>query len=175
MFLFTITADWIAAVGIIIQLLLFTGLVFYCVETRRFRIAAQSQLEALHTPCLIFLSGPRDPTEAMLDAGEAQGSMVLQFVLSDAVLINIGNGPAINVSYTLKPFNEARSPINGYVSVIPAGNTKCSIPVPRGILQGHKYHCIVQYESLSQTRYETRLTVNNLVLTAPFRFGKASK
>jgi hypothetical protein len=101
--------------------------------------------------------------------------MVLQFVLGDAVLINIGTGPAVNVSYALQPSDPARPATEGYVSLIPADNTRCTIPVPRGMLQGHQYDCVVRYESLSQTRYETRLTVDNLVLTAPFRFGKASK
>jgi hypothetical protein len=173
MFLFMTIADWIAAVGVIIQLLLFIGLVFYCVETRRLRIAAQSQLEALHTPCVTFLSLPRDAAEAVLNAGGAQGAMVLQFVLGDAVLINIGNGAAVNVSYALQPSDPARPAVKGYVSLIPADNTRCTIPVPRGILQGHQYNCVVRYESLSRIRYETRLTINNLVLTAPFQFGKA--
>jgi hypothetical protein len=168
-------SDWTAAAGIFIQVVLLAGLIWYGVETRRLRIAAHSQLEALHTPCLTFLSVPRDATEAVLGMSGAQGAMVLQFVLGDAVLTNIGNGPAVNVSYVLQPSDPARPPIDGYVSLIPADNTRCTIPVPRGILQGHQYDCVVRYESLSQTRYETRVTVNNLVLTAPFRFGKASK
>jgi hypothetical protein len=168
-------SDWTAAAGIFIQVVLLAGLIWYCVETRRLRMAAQSQLEALHTPCVTFLSIQRDAAEAVLNAGGAQGAMVLQFVLGDAVLINIGNGAAVNVSYILRPANTARPAIDGYVSLIPADNTRCTIPVPRGILQGHQFDCVVRYESLSQTRYETRLTVNNLILTAPFRFGKANK
>jgi hypothetical protein len=171
---FMTMSDWIAAAGIFIQVLLVAGLIWYCVETRRLRIAAQFQLEALHTPCVTFLSMQRDATEPVLAAGGVQRTMVLQFVLGDAVLINIGNGAALNVSYILQPADAARAPIDGYASLIPSDNTRCTIPVPKGILQGHPYDCVLRYESLSQTRYETRLTINNLVLTAPFRFGKVS-
>jgi hypothetical protein len=41
------TSDWIAAIGLVIQLLLFGGLAWYCVETRRIRISATAQIEAL--------------------------------------------------------------------------------------------------------------------------------
>jgi hypothetical protein len=43
---FMTMSDWIAAAGIFIQVLLFAGLIWYCVETRRIRIAAGKQADA---------------------------------------------------------------------------------------------------------------------------------
>jgi len=167
------TSEWIAAISVGVQVLLFAGLMWYCIETRKLRIASQGQLEALQTPCVTFHAAPRDATDAVLDMGCAEGDMILDFIAGDAVLINIGNGPAVNISYTLTPMDNAKSRPDGYVSSIPP-RVRCSVAVSRGILQGHRYDCRILYGSLSQTRYETRLTVNNLVLTPPFHFGKAS-
>lgn len=168
------TTDCIAAFGLVIQLLLFGGLVVYCIETRKIRIAAASQVEALQTPCLTFASTPRDGNEAVLNMDGVRGAMVLDFHGGDAVLTNIGNGPAVNIEYVLNPLSDSQAKPEGYVSAIPPG-ARASVPIPRGIFQGHEYQCILRYESLSQTKYETRLRVHNLVLTHPFRFGKANR
>ena len=163
--------DW---VGLIIQALLLGGLIWYCIETRWIRIASNAQLEALRTPCLTFVATPRDETDAVLDADGAVGAMILQFYEGSAMLINIGNGPAVNIEYLLTPIGVALSRPQGYISNIPPG-VRANVPIPRGILHGHSYECSIQYDSLSHTRYETKLVVNNLVLTPPFRFGKAGR
>ena len=168
------TTDCIGALGLVIQLLLFGGLVWYCIETRKIRIAATAQVEALQTPCLTFSSTPRDGNEAVLNMDGVRGAMVLNFHEGDAVLTNIGNGPAVNIEYGLNPLSNTQARPEGYVSTIPPG-ARASVPIPRGIFQGQEYQCVLRYESLSQTRYETRIRVNNLVLTHSFRFGKASR
>lgn len=92
--------DWI---GLVIQALLFFGLIWYCIETRRIRIAATGQLEALHKPCLTFVATLREQTDAVLDMGDARGTLILDFDSGSAMFINIGNGPAVNVEYRLTP------------------------------------------------------------------------
>lgn len=165
------TTSWISITGLVLQGCLFGGLIWYCVETQKIRIIAGSQLEALQAPCLTFWATPRDAGDAVLEMDGAQGAMILNFISGDAVLLNIGNGPAVNVSYVLRPLGDARSTPQGYVSSIPP-SARASVPVPRGILAGHRYDCSIRYESLTGTKYETKLSLHNLVLTPPFEFSR---
>lgn len=161
--------DW---VGLIIQTLLLGGLVWYCIETRRIRIVSTAQLEALHTPCLTLVATLREGGDAILDMGGARGTLVVEFNGNWVVLLNIGSGPAVNIEYVFAPLDGAQSRPDGYVSFLGPG-VRAAIPVPRGIIRGHEYECRLQYDSLSHTRYETRIVLNDLVLTPPFRFGRA--
>ena len=158
--------DWIALIGL-------GGLAFYRIETWKIRRAAQSQLEALQTPCLTFSSAPRDGGDAILEMDGARGTMVLAFHEGDALLTNIGNGPAVNIEYVFTAQGDPPRKLDGYVSSIPPG-ARVSIPVARNTLQGRQFVCSIQYDSLSFARYETKMTVHNLVLTPPFSFGKVS-
>ena len=165
MFCMTLT-EWVAVIGLI-------GLAFYCRETWKIRLAAQAQLEALRTPCITFCSTPRDGGDAILQMDGARGTMVLSFHEGDVLLTNIGNGPALNIEYLFVSQGDLPRQLDGYVPSIPPG-AKASVPVARNSLQGREFECSIQCDSLSLTRYETKLTVNNLVLTPPFRFGKVS-
>jgi hypothetical protein len=46
------------------------------------------------------------------------------------------------------------------------------VPLSRNILRGRHYECLIKYESLSQTRYTSKLMIRDLVLTQPFHFEK---
>lgn len=164
-------SNLIGWLGLVIQALLFGGLVWYCIETRQIRIVATGQLEALQTPCLTFVATLREGTAAVLDRGGARGTLVLDFNERSVMLLNIGTGPAVNIEYRFTPRDNAQSRPDGYVSFI-GPSVRAAIPVPRGILQGQEYECSLQYDSLSHTRYETKIVINDLVLTPPFRFDK---
>jgi hypothetical protein len=169
-----ITTDSIGVFGLVIQALLFGGLVWYCVETRRIRVAATAQIEALQTPCLTFVATARNPADAVLGMSGARGALALDFEAGDAMLINIGNGPAVNIEYELVLRGERARKLDGYVSFTPS-HVRATIPVSRNSLQGCEYDCVIRYESLSQTKYETRLLIINLVMTPPFEFVKRNK
>ena len=156
-------ADWITLAGVI-------GLVIYCVETWKIRKAAEAQLEAQRTPCLTFAATPRDGADAVLDG--ANRTMILNFDAGDAMLVNIGNGPAVNIEYVWTAKGNPPRELRGYVPFIPPGG-RATVPVARNSLQGRPFDCLIEYDSLSFTRYETKLVVENLVLTTPFHFGKA--
>ena len=161
----TIT-NWIAIAGLV-------GLTIYCIETWKIRTATQTQLEAQRTPCLTFAATQREGGEAILEMGGARGAMILTFHEGDAVLTNIGNGPAVNIEYVLTAQGGPVRKLDGYVPFIQPG-AKASVPIARNTLQDRPFDCIIQYDSLSFTRYETKLVIQNLVLTPPFRFGKAT-
>lgn len=126
--------DVIAALGVI-------GLAYYCIETRRIRIAANAQLEALHTPCLTFAAMPRDANGAILDRDGARGMMILNFDEGDAMLHNIGNGPAVNIEYALTPLDGGIPRMDGYVSSIPP-QARATLPISRNSLQSRRYECV---------------------------------
>jgi hypothetical protein len=102
-----------------------------------------------------------------------RGAMILDFDGGDAMFKNIGNGPAVNISYALTPLDTGRAAPDGYVSFLPNG-VRCTVPISRNILVGRRYNCVIKYESLSQKRYETSVAIHNLVLTPPFTFGRSS-
>jgi hypothetical protein len=139
--------NWIDWIGLVIQALLLAGLIWYCIETRRIRIVSAGQLEALHTPCLTFVATPREGTEAVLGRHGARGTLVLDFDQGDAMLINIGNGPAVNIEYRLTPVGDGRARPEGYISSIQP-HVRATVPIPRGVLQGQEYECLIQYDSL---------------------------
>jgi hypothetical protein len=168
-------SDWIAVAGIIIQILLFAGLVWYCIETWEIRRTSQAQLEASHAPCMTFKATPRDEGDAVMEMNQARGAMILDFIAGSAVLINIGTGPAVNISYIFTPLDEGNiMQPDGYVPFLPA-QASASIPVSRTSLVNSNYSCVILYESLSQTHYSTTVTIRSLVLTPPLRFEMARK
>jgi hypothetical protein len=169
------TTEWITAAGLVIQVLLLAGLIWYCFETRGIRIAAQAQLEALHAPCMTFKATPRDEGEAVLEMNDARGAMILDFIVGSAVLVNIGTGPAVNISYMFTALDEGNiMQPDGYVPFL-SPHRFASIPVSRTSLVNSNYSCVIQYESLSQTQYSTTVTIRNLVLTPPIKFDTARK
>lgn len=157
--------DWITLAGLF-------GLAIYCLETWKIRRAAQAQLEAQHTPCLTFAATPRDGNDAILDMDDARGTMVLDFDAGDAIFLNIGKGPAVNIEYVLSIEGNPPRELTGYVPFVPSG-VRATVPVARNSLHGRIVRCSIQYDSLSLARYETTVTLKNLVLTPPFHFGKA--
>jgi len=52
------------------------------------------------------------------------------------------------------------------------GPGEVTLPVSMNHLEGRDFHCSIEYDSLSLTRYETAVVIKNLVLTPPFHFGK---
>jgi hypothetical protein len=169
------TMEWITAAGVVVQVLLLGGLIWYCFETRGIRITSQAQLEALHTPCMTFKATPRNEADAILEMHDARGAMILDFIEGSAVLLNIGTGPAVNVSYVFTSLDEANiRRLDGYIPFVPP-KVICSIPVSRTSLVNSDYTCLIEYESLSQAHYSTMMTIRNLVLTPPFTFDTLQK
>ena len=179
---------WLSLFNAVIQFLLLVGLFWYTIETRRIRKLSQRQIEtsqrqveisqeqveAAHKPCLTFSTAPRDPKEAVMEMNGAVGAMILRCPESQAQLESVGSGPAINIRYNLTPANpdSTRTRPSGYLLWLRPGDVFLT-PIPRGILQGKEWICVITYESLSGRLYQTRILVNNLVLTS-IEFGPAS-
>jgi hypothetical protein len=167
--------DWLSVAGFVVQCLIFVGLVWYTFETRRIRKTSQDQIEATQKPCLAFSTTARDFNDAVLDRGDVVGAMTVLCPEGLAQLENVGCGSAVNVQYELIPTDPASTVarLKGYVIGMRPGE-KFQPPIPQGILANNEWQCVLTYESLSGRRYETKVIVNNLVLTS-FRFGPAAR
>jgi hypothetical protein len=163
--------NWLDVAGFVVQCLLLGGLIWYALETWRIRLASQETIETLQKPCLAFSTAAREYNEALLSMDGAVGTMIVRCPEGQAQIENVGYGPAVNIRYALTPFvaDSTRARPKGYLLGLRPGE-KFRPPIPRGILQGNEWMCVLTYESLSGRRYRTNLTVNNLVLTS-FKFG----
>jgi hypothetical protein len=128
--------------------------------------ASLEQVEASHKPFVTFSTERRNPEDAVLDMGGAVGGMVVRCPGGDAELGNVGSDPAINVRYRATHNVEEATDEgpSGYLAGILPGE-KFITPIPRGILQAAKWEVVFSYESLSGRKYQTKCTVDDLVLT----------
>ena len=159
---------WLSLANFLLQCLLFLVLVWYTVETYRLRRAAENQVEGLQKPCLSLLTDAREPADAILKLSGAVGCMTVAERGGDLVLHNLGNGPAINVHYQFNPISPqegAKVTIrDGYLPAIAAGGTSI-MPLSIHVLQNLEFKAVLTCESLTGQKYETRITIKNLVIT----------
>lgn len=89
-------------------------------------------------------------------------------VEGNVVLENVGSGVALNVRYDFKQITPARDGISSNpgssLPHIPPGKA-VSLAVPRGIFTNKVYEVTCTYESLGRRRYQTCISLNNLVIT----------
>jgi hypothetical protein len=145
-------------------------LAWYAAETRKIRRISQRQLEALHRPCLLLATEARDSDEALLGMDDTVSVRIVSSHNGNVTVENIGNGPALKINFEFKAFGkteEKTSPPRsiGYLPSL-AERTSFTVPFPREILRNHEYEFACSYESLGGELYESRITMNNLVVTS---------
>lgn len=157
---------WVPLASLVIQVLLFSCLVVYTIETFKIRLASQEQIETSHQPFVAFSCTARDFEAAVLEMGGAVGAMMVLCPEGTAQIENVGTGPAINIRYSMTPVDpeSTRARPNGYLVGLRPGDS-FRLPVPRNILHGREWQCVFTYESLGKRRYQTTAHLNGLVLT----------
>ncbi len=160
------TCGLLPYVNTIIQFLLLVGLVLYAYETWKIRKISQEQVETLQKPCLTLSATTRPFEDAVLEMHGSNSAQVLHCPEGVLHLINVGLGPAFNVNYTLTPKNPKSSIARptGYLIHILLRESAI-VPVPRGLIQGAEWMFVVRYDSLTGRRYETAITIDDLILT----------
>jgi len=160
-------SGWIQIVGlVVIPSVALIGLFYYVRATIE-------QAEAMQKPCVVLHSMLRDAREAVLNMGGIRGDLILGAVEGQVALENIGTGPAVNIAYVFEKVQDAKNlPVRSEGS-IPTLSPKQRLAahVSRGIFSAHSFDCTITYESLSKRRYETRLSVNDVVL-GEFKFSR---
>lgn len=96
-----------------VQVLGLIGLFWYVTETMKIRRASQQQVqtsldlikaatdqvEGMSKPCVMFLGELRDGVDAILDRHGATGNIITAADGGNYIVLNIGNGVALNVRY----------------------------------------------------------------------------
>jgi len=168
---------WLQVANLAILSLTFGAIVWYSWETNRLKKAARDQVEALYAPCITIQFWPRNAADAILEAGGVAGDVAVRPVEGQVALINMGNGPAVNVNYSFEPIEPAPGATvarpSGRIHVIPKGDS-FRTHVPVGAVKANSFKFTAAYESMSGQKYEASGTVNRLVLGTDFSFKRRS-
>jgi len=161
--------EWIPLANFLVQCAVLGALIWYTRETLKIRRASQEQAESLQKPWLTLLTEAREYDDAVLEMDGTVGGMIVAAREGNVAVQNMGNGPAVNIRYEFEPLdppqgvNVARP--SGYLQNIPS-NGSFVMQLAREVLRNFDYMFICHYESLSGNKYESRITLSNLVLTA---------
>jgi len=101
------TGMTIPVLTLVVQVLGLLGLLWYVTETMKIRRASQKQVEGMSKPCLTFWGELRDGTDAILEMHGAVGNIVAAADGGSYVVLNIGNGVALNIRYRPLAFPSA--------------------------------------------------------------------
>jgi hypothetical protein len=155
---------------LIVASLTLSALIWYALETRRLRIAAQDQLEALAKPCLTLWADLRDPSDAILSMHQAVGNTIIRDEGGRFVVQNIGNGVALNVRYTFRTLDpDGRKPSeepNYFLNILQSQKTM--MPEPVSAFPG-SYELCFHFESIGGRVYRSTIRFDQQVLT-DFKF-----
>jgi hypothetical protein len=164
---------------LIVQIVALSGLALYVLETWKLRKASQEQVrisqdlietameqvEGLSKPCLTLWADLRDQKDAMLEVGDIRGSTKARDDHGDFFVQNVVNGFAMNVSYRFVAVSDitARARHERYIQSILAG-AKVTLVEPISAYSG-TWNLVLHYESIGGRKYETKIRIDNLVLT----------
>lgn len=165
--------------NLVVQILIFAGLIWYACETRKIRKTSQEQvetsqrqieisqeqIEAMQRPCLVPLVQKRDDMDTAIESMRPDshpGYRVVVNGTSERVeLQNIGCGPAFNVRYELQsPEGVSTNHSGGYLPYLHE-DSEPIWPIASTLLPANADKVVLKltYESLSGIRYESALHI----------------
>ena len=178
--------DWIALAGLVVQILIFSGLIWYAYETQEIRKTSQEQIatsqeqieisqeqnEIMQKPCLV---PSVQENESRVDATLWSNERVLLGTSGNTgcvVLQNIGHSPSFNIQYGI----QGKNPEGFLPYILKQGKERTTL----SLNQLRDWFCSNQdeeevklslsYDSLSGRRYESTIIIReglrpNLVVT----------
>ena len=185
--------DWycIELAGLIVQCLIFIGLLVYAWDTHKLQIASQDQNEIMQKPCVVPVVRERstdDPIGTTVSAAYDVGAGItpehnaIDFSGTHyAVLQNIGDGAAFNVRYKIQKREPRHEIGSGRFLYIPKGGKVTTHLIAEYFDASDQHESVklkISYESPSGQRYkitmwtqqvkrqdaETQIVVTKLVL-----------
>jgi hypothetical protein len=144
----------------LLSLLTLLAVVWYALEAHRLAETAIEQSEGPQKPCAVIVQAPNVSDDAVLEemAASALGTPVLQ-------IQNIGNGPAINISVRIGQSDSTLAPLAP--GAIGATNHPVSV-----LLADGSDPIVIEYSSLSGTRYRSRAIIEKRRWVREFTFSK---
>lgn len=156
---------YVSLLALVIQALTLLVLAWTLWWLRRYTLAAEEQVEALHRPLLSIAWEPMDSSNVVLETLKAeQGKPIsIGIVPRDGLSIkNIGAGPAMNIFWTLEDENTGKE-ILGLSGSIPRLDSN-SEPFHTHIVWNNliNHECCrfaARYETLRGVKYETKVQI----------------
>ena len=170
---------------LVVQALALIGLAIYCIETRRIRKVSQAQVEVsqqlfrssldqvegMSKPCIVFWAELRDGADVILEMDGAVGNLIARPDQGSYVILNIGNGVALNLTYYITR-NDPRldAPERRATRYMPALSATAKAALVETVGHYNREHIATfEYESIGGRKYRSTITLNNRVITS-FRF-----
>lgn len=180
-------SDCIQTAMLAVQVIGVIGLFWYVIETMKIRRAAQKQLaasldlikaataqvEGMSKPCLTLWGDLRDGNEAILNMHGAVGNIVARADQGSYVVLNIGNGVALNIKYRFtRPDDNPAHPRDArYIpNIFPAA--KATLVETLGGYNA-EHEVTFEYESIGGRKYLTKIRLNHHVITS-FDFAEVN-
>ena len=129
--------DWISLAGLVVQIFILFGLIWYTCETGKIRRISQKQIElsqkqneTMQQPCLVPSVRKRRDVETAADHMEGNPRPGLsvpnaqQSGMGHITLHNIGAGPAFNIQYEVRIQGEPQEFTKAYLPYIPKGEER---------------------------------------------------
>ncbi len=151
----------------VLAFLTLLAVLWYACEARRTANAGVEQGEALQKPCIVILQPPDTSEDAML---EGMTSSVLG---EETIRIkNIGHGPAVNVRFRFRTLSKPAGPLEMHEAsetgpLGPGEPADTNYPVTA---LGPSAELVIDYSSLSGSRYRTRAVIESRRWIRQFRF-----
>lgn len=164
---------------LVVQILIFAGLIWYACETRKIRKTSQEQvetsqrqieisqeqIETMQRPCLVPLVQKRDDMDTAIESMRPHSHPGYRVVVNGrsgrVELKNIGCGPAFNVRYELQsPEGIMEQGSGGHLPYLHA-ESEPIWPIANTLLPADADKVVLKlsYESLSGIRYENALHI----------------
>lgn len=175
--------DWLCRwlePAILIQCLIFIGLIWYACETWKLRKTSQEQNETMQKPCLVLSVEERDYFNAKLSQGgnNAGDKKLSKGKPNQYLLRNIGNGPALNVRYEVQYLGESKAqPAHSYLPYVSQLKQEGIYLSSSEFNETSDSEITLSYGSLGKRCYESKIRIhreNGSLVAVDFRFRETT-
>jgi hypothetical protein len=154
----------------LLAILTLLAVLWYAWEARRSANAGIEQSEALQKPCIVILQPPDTSEDAVLE--EMTSSVLGE---PNVRIKNIGYGPATNIRFRFRALSKASGPLEMQTAPQAAPLAHGDVAdtnYPVTALDPSRQELVIDYASLSGTRYRTRAVIEDRRWVRDFQFSK---
>ena len=161
--------------ALVVQILIFLGLIWYTCETCKIRRTSQKQIEisqeqneTMQRPCLVPSTQVRDDLDTAVENLSGNPYPGYRVVVDESCtghveLHNIGSGPAFNIRHEVQsPEGIKKDHLSGYLPYIQQEGKESILLVASNLISEDPDRDVVlrlSYESLGGHRYESKICI----------------
>jgi hypothetical protein len=164
-------AEAFYTVSTLLGILTLVAILWYAFEARRTANAGNEQSEALQRPCLVILQPADTSDDAVLESmtSSVLGEVTVRFK-------NIGQGPATNIRFRFRTLSKPAGPLEmdqaPEAGPLAPGEPPVDTNYPVKALDERREEMVIEYSSLSGTRYRSRAVIESRRWVSQFHFSK---